>query len=158
MKKIILYSLIVIVFISGCSRATTKGHDTDVPAKSTDTSNITANNSPDPGGVIARSDEELTEEVSVEAGASTEFAVFSGKGMMSVSIPQGALSNISQLNVTTLTGSSDGNLCPGFLCEDKANPGEHLMLSAPAVITYWQKEPFQEDAYIVSYSDDFKEI
>ncbi|HHU89501.1 MAG TPA: hypothetical protein GXZ22_00410 [Clostridiaceae bacterium] len=159
MKKIMLISSIVFILFSGCSRVATKGNETDTPAKATDTSNITANiTSSGPGEEIARGGDELTEEVSVETGASTEFAVISGMGMMSVSIPQGALPGISQLNVAVLTGSPEGNLCPGFLCEDKAKPGEHLMLSAPAVITYWQQEPLPEDAYIAGYSDDLKEI
>ena len=159
MKKIILFSFIVFIFFSGCSRNVKKEHETDTPAQATNTTITTPNiSSPNPSEEIARGSEESTEEISIEEGASTDFAVISDKGMMSVSIPEGALSGVSKLNVSALTGSPEGYLCPGFLCEDIAKPGEHVMLSAPAVITYWQQEPLPENTYIISYSDDLKEI
>ena len=155
MKKFILIFSIVSILFSGCTRAATKDQKTDAADTPDTSANII---SPGSGGEIARGGKEQTGEVSVEAGASTEFAVISGRGIMSVSIPEGALPDVSHLNVSALTGSPEGNLCPGFMCEDKAKPGEHLMLSAPAVITYWQQESLPENAYIVAYSDDLKEI
>ncbi|MGI6085646.1 MAG: hypothetical protein ACOYIF_09400 [Acetivibrionales bacterium] len=159
MKKIILFSLFVFIFFSGCTRNAKKDYGAETPAQATNSSSNTAANtsSSNSGEEIAKGSEESTEEISVEAGASTEFAVLSGKGMMCVSIPEGALSDVSKLNVTALAGSPEGYLNPGFLCEDKAKPGEHVMLSAPAVITYWQQEPLPENSYIVRYSDDLKE-
>lgn len=160
MKKVFSFVLILLLIFSfnGCIKIA-EGEEESPPA----TENIgviqeTVSSGGELAVGLAVGGAEQSSVLTVASGADTEFTLLFENGLMTVSIPDGALGDTSELLISGLEGSFEGCIAPGFLCEDNGKPGEHVELFAPAVITYWQEEPIPDNTCIVKYSDDLREM
>lgn len=134
MKRAIgfVLTLFLILGCNGCVKIAEKEEGSSPTAENS--SGIQA--AIDPGEVItgelAVGGEEMSSVFSVTPGENMDFTVPFDSGLMTVSIPDGALGGTSELRVSALEGSSEGCIAPGFLCEDNKKAGEHVELQSPS--------------------------
>lgn len=150
--RILLSFLLILSLLTACSCSAVK--ETGPAANSSSAANESINMQSSSKGITIDTTKK-TEKTIVDK-KSCSFAIPSGNGVFTVSLPEGSAAAGKKLTVTGLQGKMENIVSPGFLLEETGKPGEHVELNTPATITYLQEEPIPEDICIVKYSEDGK--